>query len=155
MKRHDALIAGLIGLGGCGDQSDSPASMKAADATLAAPSSLSVSELNNICRATIASMMGHDISIIQIDDFEDGITYVSYARPSDDSVWKYRCYTDGSRVIWGSIDLYGPGTGPGIWRTRPEDEVITYQMSEGRVAITQKFDDGSELIRDYQIELAE
>ena len=80
------------------------------------------SELAVVCRAGIAALMGHDIKIVRLDKVEGDIAHVSYSRPSDQKIWKNRCRIEGATLIWGTIDAFGPGTGFGPWRSRPEDE---------------------------------
>ncbi|UIN23501.1 hypothetical protein [Herbaspirillum frisingense] len=88
-----------------------------------------------ICKAAISTIMGQSPSIIKIDKEDSGIIFVSYIRPSDKSMWEYRCRIDGTRVIWASKT--------GRWRDHALDEVITYSGTQNSVTIAQKFTDGS------------
>jgi hypothetical protein len=83
--------------------------------------------------------MGRDVSIVRSDGVREAIASVSYVRPNDSKVWKYRCRVSDQKVVWGTIDAFGPSSGFGPWRDRPGDEVITYRLDRGGVAITQEF----------------
>ena len=115
------------------------------------PDVLSDGELGRVCRATIAALMGRDPSIIQVDRLSGGIAYTSYSRPSDGSIWKNRCRVEGDRVIWSAVDLNGPGTGPGRWRTHPLDETITYTIDGAQVSIKMTYSDGSVSEKTYSV----
>ncbi|WP_409433648.1 hypothetical protein ACJ3XI_03825 [Litorimonas sp. RW-G-Af-16] len=104
---------------------------------------LSEADKKILCRATVAATMGRDIAIIGVDKFEDNITYVSYKRPSDKTVWKTRCKTSGNKIIWSTVDQEGPGTGFGRWRDHSMDSKIVYSIDSDTVTITEKFPDGS------------
>jgi len=101
------------------------------------------SDLGNICRAAVAAIMGRDIKIMKLDQVHAGIAQVSYTRPSDHTQWKNQCRVEQDRVIWRTIDAFGPGSGPGPWRSRPEDEVIRFSIDGSRITIIQEFSDGS------------
>ncbi|WP_156425850.1 hypothetical protein [Herbaspirillum rubrisubalbicans] len=88
-----------------------------------------------ICKVAIAAVMGQSPSIIKIDKEESGVIFISYVRPSDKTMWEYRCRIDGARVIWASKT--------GRWRDHALDEVITYSGTQNSVTIAQKFTDGS------------
>jgi len=90
--------------------------------------------------------MGRDPAIFassQFDSENSKIQYVQYVR--DEKTWKYRCKTNGDRVIWASVDLNGPDSGPGRWRDDSADEVIRFQSLPEYVLISQEFSDGSEI----------
>lgn len=100
-------------------------------------------ELDFVCRATMSAIFGHDISIIKTTGIKDGIASSSYVRPSDGTVWSNRCKIEGNRIIWASDT--------GRWRTHPMDEVITYSKAGRTLTITQKFDDGSSIVKEFDI----
>lgn len=79
----------------------------------------------DICKASIATIMGRDVSIINIDVIKDDSVYLSYVRSNDGTQWSYKCKVDGNKVIWGNAD--------GRWRT---DELVTYTVSSNIVTIT-------------------
>ena len=106
--------------------------------------SLTETEMGNVCRAAIAKLMGRDISIIHVDKIDLITIYVSYQRPSDNKTWKNSCIIKDNIVIWNSVDLDGPNTGPGRWRNGPYDSVVTYKLDEnGSITITERHTDGS------------
>jgi hypothetical protein len=106
-------------------------------------------ELAEVCRASVAAMMGHDIKIVRLDKVEGNIAYVSYSRPSDHKVWKNRCRLEGPTLVWGTIDAFGPGTGYGPWRNRPGDEKVTFKLSPNQITVIQTFADGSNLTKSF------
>jgi hypothetical protein len=99
--------------------------------------------LSRVCRAAIAVVMGRDVAIIGVVKIEDGIAYTSYTRPSDSSVWKNRCKIEGDRIVWGTVDAFGPGSGFGPWRVRPDDERVTFSIRGPDITITEVYADGS------------
>jgi hypothetical protein len=44
-----------------------------------------------VCRATIAALMGRDPAIIKVDRIEGEIVYVTYIRANDGTSWSNRC----------------------------------------------------------------
>jgi hypothetical protein len=106
------------------------------------PVTLSDTDLGRVCRAAIASLNGRDPAIVKIERLELGVAYVRYARPGDGKVWKNRCKAFGDKVIWSTVDLDGPGTGPGRWRTHPADENVTFRFEGDEIIITTAFGDG-------------
>lgn len=97
-----------------------------------------------ICKATIAMIMGRDPSIIRTDRVENGVVYLSYVRPDDGTRWTYRCRIDGKRVLWGSVD--------GRWRDHPDDEVVTYAVRGGQLHIEERYSDGSANQESFSLE---
>lgn len=95
--------------------------------------------------------MARDPANIRLDSVSDGIAQVSYTRVEDGKVWKNRCRIEGDRVIWGTIDADGPGTGFGRWREDPADEVITFRINGPNVRISQAYKSGP-LASAYQID---
>lgn len=91
---------------------------------------------SEVCRATIASVMGRDPAIMNAWA-EDDVQFVTYRRPDDRKVWTYRCRLEGNRVIWAAEQ--------GRWRNGPMDGVITFELSQGgkSVRITEVQEDGS------------
>lgn len=86
-----------------------------------------------VCRAAIAAVMGRDPSIIRVTANEGGIVDTRYTR-DDGTVWKNRCRVEPGRVVWAAIDVNGPGTGAGRWRT--EDE-ITFTADGSQITVSQ------------------
>ena len=91
---------------------------------------------DKVCKAAVAAIMGRDAKIIKIDKQDGAVTHLSYVRPNDGTLWKYRCKLEGNRVIWASDT--------GRWRTDPLDEEILFKVDEASgVTITQEYTDGS------------
>lgn len=97
---------------------------------------LSISERGRVCRAAVADINGHPPAIVRIVTAGLDTVRVSYRRPSDGSRWTNECRFDGDRVIWRTVDAFGPGSGLGRWRIDPMDEVITYSIRGTRIGIT-------------------
>ncbi|MBH0050929.1 MULTISPECIES: hypothetical protein [unclassified Pseudoalteromonas] len=96
-----------------------------------------------ICIATIASIMGRSPSIVKIDSIKGNVTHLSYVRKDDGTNWKYRCKFEGSRVIWASD--------AGRWRTDQYDSKITFLVDENELSIFEKYSDGSGNTKKYNI----
>jgi hypothetical protein len=92
-------------------------------------------DVEAVCKAAIAAIMGRDPSIISIDNRREGVINLSYIRKDDNTRWAYRCKVDGNRVIW--------ATDTGRWRTHRMDEKITFTSDASGITITQTFSDGS------------
>jgi hypothetical protein len=90
----------------------------------------------DVCRAAIAALMGHDPRLLTAKPQSGGVIWVSYVRPLDRSRWTYRCKLDGINVIW------GPDMGP--WRTSESDGRVTYVLDgKGGVRIVHRSADRS------------
>jgi hypothetical protein len=100
--------------------------------------------LSRICRATVAVLMLHDVSIVVAENVKAGIVRTRYAHPNDGSIWRHQCKVDGNSVIWAAVDINGTGTGPGRWRTSPDDEATSFVVVDRNIEITVKYTDGSE-----------
>jgi len=81
----------------------------------------------DICKASIATIMGRDLSIMKTDSIQGDVVYLSYIRSNDGTRWSYKCKLDGNKIIWGNAD--------GRWRT---EELITFTVSGDTVTITDK-----------------
>lgn len=148
VKVHPALLMASLAvpLAGCGKPPDGASASTSPAAAIAEPSTtvvLSDNDLGRVCRAAVAALNGRDPAIIKVENVADGIAYVRYARPTDGRVWKNRCRVEGNRVVWASVDLNGPGSGPGRWRTDAEDEVVTYALKADTVKVRITYSDGS------------
>jgi hypothetical protein len=126
----------------------SPASETPAPAPVAA---LSDADLGRVCRAAVAALNGRDPAIIKVEHITGDMAYVGYRRPDDGKVWKNRCRVEGDRVVWSAVDLDGPGSGPGRWRTHPDDETITYSIDGATVKVRVGFSDGSGWEESYKL----
>lgn len=136
------LLVGLTLLGRCSsdDESASTSIMEApAESVPAKGTQLSRADQERVCRAAIADMNGHPPRIVRVVSSNDGIVRVRYTRPSDGKVWTNECRIEANRVVWRTVDAFGPGSGLGRWRTHPADEVVTYSAEGDKVNITTTF----------------
>lgn len=154
MTRLNYALIALLVLTACGREREQASSetvmVEDALAPVAAPvttaepvSSLSTADQGRVCRAVIADGNGHDPSIVRVDSNEAGIVQVSYDRPSDRKRWTNQCRFVADRVIWRTVDAFGPGTGVGRWRESADDEVIRYTLAGRSVTISTRYPDGS------------
>lgn len=111
---------------------------------------LTASELASVCKAGIAETFGQPIAIMKIVSNEAGIVRVRYNRPSDNKRWTNDCRVEGNRLIWRSVDAF-PGDGPGIWRTRPADEVVTFKVSGNEVVLETTYPDNEPVTATYNL----
>lgn len=88
-----------------------------------------------ICKATISTVMGKSPSIMSIDRVSDKVTYLSYIRPDDGKKWSYRCKTNDSYSIWASDK--------GRWRDDPADSKISFSVSGSTLSLSETFGDES------------
>ena len=86
-----------------------------------------------ICKATIAALMGRDPSVMHlVGRNEDGSAVaVRYARLSDGKVFDTECWIIGTRVVWRP---YG-----GTWRNRQGDSEITYSINGKKITVMERF----------------
>ncbi|PVZ66649.1 hypothetical protein [Pelagibaculum spongiae] len=94
-----------------------------------------------ICKGTIAAVMGRAPEIVKIDSVQGSVTHLSYIRPNDGKHWIYRCKLQGNRVIW--------ATDTGRWRTDQYDSKITFSVNGNSLNIIQKYSDDSEGTKTY------
>jgi len=89
-----------------------------------------------ICKATIAKIMGRAPKSMKVSKNEGGVVYLYYIRQNDKSKWTYRCKLEGNQsVVW--------ATETGRWRTDPREEQFSYRISGGSLEIVEKNPDGS------------
>lgn len=135
-------------LSGCGandlqntvNQNDSGNSVSVASPSTAP--NLTSAQLASVCKAAIAETFAQPLKIMKIASNEGGIVRVRYNRPSDGKRWTNDCRVEGERIIWRTVDAF-KGDGPGVWRTRPEDEVTTFRIDGGNVNIITKYPDNA------------
>jgi hypothetical protein len=96
---------------------------------------LSPKLLVSVCKAAIASSFGRSASIMKVVSKTGDIVRVRYNRPDDGKQWTNDCRVEGNRIIWRTVDAF-PGDGPGIWRTRPDDDVLTFEVKGNEIAIS-------------------
>jgi hypothetical protein len=99
-----------------------------------------------LCRSAIAVVMGQKLEIIQSSGRKDGLIEVSYERPSDGKLWQYACKIDGNRVLWASLS---PDGSTGRWRDGSMDPTITFQVTDDKVIMTEKYFDGSSTSKEF------
>lgn len=109
---------------------EAPATIPAEEPALAA------ADLARVCRAAMAMLNGHKPAIIHVTQRGAALVRVEYRRPDDGELWKSECRTQGDRVIWRTIDAFGPGSGMGRWRENPADEVIRFSLDRDKVTIS-------------------
>jgi hypothetical protein len=112
---------------------------------------LSSSDLARVCRAAIAALNDHDPSIIEVSSNTGDIVQVRYPRPSDGKVWTNECRVVGGRVVWRTVNAFGPGSSKGRWRTAPMDEVLTYKIDGPDVSITTTYSGAPSSTETYRI----
>ena len=88
-----------------------------------------------ICKATVAKVMGRNPLIIKIDKISGNVTHLSYIRKDDGKHWAYKCKLEGATVIWASDT--------GRWRTDKYDPKITFSVNKQKLSISEKYSDGS------------
>lgn len=105
-------------------------------------------QLGEICKATAAMTFGHDYKIMKLDRVNtDGIAFVHYNRPSDNSRWAIKCRLEGYNVIWASDNPDSLGR----WRNDPLDGELWYSISSYKLSLTQKYSDGSVVMKTYEL----
>jgi hypothetical protein len=113
---------------------------------------LSKPEIASVCRATLAALNGHDLSIMRVSSNTGDLVQVRYARPSDGKLWINECRVEGDQVIWRTVDAFGAGSGVGRWHNVASvDDFITYKLDERGVGITTRSPDGSISTETYAI----
>lgn len=106
-------------------------------------------QLGEICKATAAITFGREYKIIQIDQVDsDGIAYVHYYRPLDNSRWAIKCKLNGYQVIWAPNNPNNTGR----WRNDPLDGELLYSISGNKLTMIQSFSDGSVDRKTYDME---
>jgi hypothetical protein len=95
-----------------------------------------------ICRAGIAKMMGHDLSIMIGKPRSGGLVRVQYRRPDDNKLWRSECRLEGNRIIWRGVNSFGDGRIE-RWRDRPDDGTLTFSQLGKTLIITEIYSDGS------------
>lgn len=124
---------------GCGGVPKAPERQE----TRVAPVALSAADLAQVCRAAIGAVNGHSPDIIRVLNSDSKVARVEYARPSDGKAWTNECRTAGDRIIWRTVDVFGPASGLGRWRSDETDERMLFRLSGDQVTITTTYSDGS------------
>lgn len=106
-------------------------------------------QLGEICKATAAITFGREYEIMKMDQIDsDGIAYVHYYRPLDNSRWAIKCKLNGYQVIWASNNPNNTGR----WRNDPLDGELLYSISGNKLTMIQSFSDGSVDRKTYVME---
>lgn len=105
------------------------AAFAAAQPPTPAPVTLSQNDQGRVCRASIATVMGRDPSIIRVVANDGNVVSVRYTR-DDGTVWNSRCRVEAGRVTWAAIENGRPGR----WRT---EDRITYVVDGDQITITE------------------
>lgn len=96
----------------------------------------------SVCKAGIAQLFGHSPKIMKAVPLGNGIVRISYKRPDDGKPFKNDCQLQGNRIMWRGVDI-SPSSGPGRWRNRSDDEILTYRLKGKSVELTTTYSDGS------------
>lgn len=136
MKKRHIFIIAVVGL-----TTYAQFSPKGAPVQQAQAAKVDVNpKLGQICKATAAMTFGRDYKIMKLDKVDvEGIAYVHYNRPSDNSRWAIKCRLEDDRVLWASDNPDSLGR----WRNHPADEVITYSINGNKLNLKQVYSDGS------------
>lgn len=84
-----------------------------------------------ICKATIATVMFKQPSIMVSKKLSNGDIKVSYIR-NNGTKWAYKCKINGQNILWGNIE--------GRWR---DEDIITYSTQKQTITIN-KITSGAE-----------
>jgi len=76
-----------------------------------------------ICKAVISAIMNQTPAIMG-GKISGGLPHVHYNRPSDGSLWKYKCRIEGGTVTW-AMD-------PGRWRN---EDFISYEIKGSKISV--------------------
>jgi len=93
-----------------------------------------------IAKYTMSAIMDQQPEIINVKD-NNGIYFVSYTRKDDGKKFDYKIKFNGKNIIWGNSD--------GRWRDTQYDEKIKYSKKENKLTITQTFEDGSNIDKEF------
>lgn len=113
----------------------------ALQAGASAVSAQTISEADEafVCRAAIASIMGHPLQIIDAER-RDSLVWTTYVRPSDGQRWTNVCRISGDQVEWAEVENGSIGN----WRTDNFGGDMNFELDELGVTFTIAFSDGSE-----------
>jgi len=96
---------------------------------------------SEIAKYSISAIMNQPPEIINVRD-DDGIYIVSYIRKDDGKKFDYKIKIDGNRVTWGNSN--------GRWRDSKFDEKIKFSETDNTLKIVQTFNNGSEIVKEFQ-----
>ena len=93
-----------------------------------------------IAKYTMSAIMNQSPEIIAVKE-NNGIYYASYIRKDDGKKFDYKIKFNKKNVIWGNSD--------GRWRDTQYDEKIKYSEKGNKLIITQTFEDGSNIDKEF------
>ncbi|WP_052713185.1 hypothetical protein [Pseudoalteromonas rubra] len=108
-------------------------------------SNLNPEQTQKVCLAAIATMFSKPLKIVHVTHIAYDIVYLQYIREEDNSLWQYKCYLEGPRVIWGSV---GNDTS-GRWRTSKYDPIVTWAIEGNKLTIKDRISETSENVRTF------
>lgn len=88
--------------------------------------------------------MGRDPRIVTAVREAEGVTFLSYVRPNDGTVWSYKCRTQGRIVSWGNAN--------GRWRDHPLDGTVSFERTNTSLVIRQRHSDSSVSTKSFAVE---
>ena len=97
-----------------------------------------------VCKAAVSAIMNRSPEIISIDREINGITYLSYRRPSDNSLWSQKCKLEQSTVHW--------GLAAGRWQNTYTDNAVTFNVTSISVVIHEQHKDGTASSNTFRID---
>ncbi|GGY95338.1 MULTISPECIES: hypothetical protein [Shewanella] len=109
------------------------------DDTVQTQSKFSATE---ICKATMATALQHDLSTISLVDKNGKLVYVSYTDPTDSSQSIYRCRLDGDHVLWAPTK--------GQWQNQAAGQ-ISYIANYNQLTITETNANGQKHSNQYKL----
>ncbi|WP_392385381.1 hypothetical protein [Marinomonas primoryensis] len=105
------------------------------------PDYLDYFSTKDLCKATIATTMSRDPSIMKIDAEYEGIVYLSYLSDDLSKKWEFKCKIEGNKSIWASLK--------GRWRDDKLDSKITFKGDDFHLTINEIYPDNSTVIKKY------
>ena len=95
----------------------------------------------DICKASMATALQHDVDSITVVDRNDKLIYLKYTNKDDWSKEFYRCRVDDGKVLW--------GPNKGAWQNE-KDGMITFSGSRNQLTITQNTSQG-DVVNQYKL----
>ncbi|MBK5146039.1 hypothetical protein I2494_20450 [Budviciaceae bacterium BWR-B9] len=92
-----------------------------------------------VCKAAISTIFGKPTNIIKVKNSSDDIYHLSYVRPDDKKLWKFKCKLSGNNIIWTeegyeSDRWLGKGT---------VDSLVNFTINGKTLEITEIYSDNS------------
>jgi len=149
--KRPIIIASALVFSSCGQSDDTNKALESADEGPPIVQ-LSDNDRSRVCRAAIADVNGHPPKILSLVSDNGETVRVKYSRPSDGKVWTNECRFDGDRIVWRTVDAFGPDSGLGRWRDGPHDETIIYSISEQEITLKTSYPDNSGSSETYTVQ---